>query len=91
MALHLTITSPDGEHTSIEKPAAIVVNTENLGDFDYALALIDEIAREQAYQWDGPQTMRVIAFIATEHLLAHAQHVDLSPSDFDAIREAVER
>lgn len=90
MATHLTITDSEGVYTSIEEPPGIVIDAEELRDFDYALSLIDDITREQAYQWGGPQTMRVIAFIASEHLLAHKQRVDLAPSDFDAIREAVE-
>lgn len=92
MATHLTVTDSEGvTYTSVEQPDPLVIEGERLCEFDYALGLIGEITSGAAYEWDGPQTMRVIAFIATEHLTSHGQALHLSPSDFDKIREAVER
>jgi hypothetical protein len=69
----------------------IKIDWERLDDFDYALNRLTEIVEDAAYQWDGPQTMRLIYSIAKQHLASHGQTPDFTGLDADLIREAVTR
>ena len=66
------------------------VDFDQIADFDYVLNLLTHIVTQAAYEWDGPQVMRLIALLATEHLNVHDQSTGFSFEDADAIREKIE-
>jgi hypothetical protein len=66
------------------------VDFDQIADFDYVLNLLTHIVNQAAYEWDGPQTMRLIALLATEHLKVHGQAADFTNFDISAIRERIE-
>lgn len=68
----------------------INIDFDFINDFDYVLGTIEQILAGPAYQWDGPQTMRLIALLATEHLKVHGQTVEFGQTDIEAIRERIE-
>jgi hypothetical protein len=68
----------------------IEIDFDYIADFDYVLNRITDVVNGAAYQWDGPQTMRLIAMLATEHLKVHGQTVEFGQTDIEAIRDRIE-
>lgn len=92
MTTHLAIRNGSTElDTFTPEDDLLDVDLGNVADFDYVLATISDIVNGPAYEWDGPQTMRLIAFLASEHLASHSQTVGFNQTDIDAIKEALAR
>jgi len=88
---HLKIRNGYMEYDTSTPDTLIEVDFDHIADFDYVLNRITDVVRGPAYEWDGPQTMRLIAMLAVEHLEAHGQSVELTEGDITAIKEALAR
>ena len=93
MTTHLKIRNGFTEYDTFTPHAEdlIEVDFDFINDFDYVLNKIEQIVEGPAYQWDGPQTMRLIAMLAISHLAEHGQGVNFHQNDIDAIKEAIAR
>lgn len=91
MTTHLKFHNGSTEFDTSAPDEVVDIDFDEIVEFDYALNLITQVAHGPAYEWDGPQTMRLIALIASEHLKAHNQSVDFTADDVDAIKEALSR
>ena len=93
MTTHLKIRNGFTEYDTFHPmPEDLIeIDFDFVNDFDYVLGKIEQIVEGPAYQWDGPQTMRLIATLAIAHLAEHGQSVNFDQNDIDAIKEAMNR